>query len=122
MFDWRDNLDLAEVLRAGATGVPIVLQSSEAARRGAVGRAYYAAFGHARAYAIRHLGFVTTGTASDHGRLIAHYRTVGQRGIAARLQALRGWRNQCDYDDSVPTLHIILQDALRDATSVINQL
>lgn len=122
MFDWRDNLDLAEALRAGSTGARSVLHGSEASTRCAVGRAYYAAFGHARAYAILHLGFVSTGTGSDHGRLIAHFRTLGQRRIALRLQALRGWRNQCDYDDAVPTLHIILHDALRDAAAIINQL
>ena len=122
MFDWRDNLDLAEALRAGATGTPIVLLSSEAAARGAVGRAYYAAFGHARAYAILHLRFVPTGTASDHGRLTAHFRMLGYRRIATRLHALRVWRNQCDYDDTVPTLKIIVQDALRDAAAVISQL
>lgn len=122
MFDWRDNLDLAEALHAGAAGVPVQLPGSEAALRGAVGRAYYAAFGHARYYAIRHLGFVAAGAASDHGRLIAHFRSRGRPRIARHLHKLRSWRNQCDYDAVVPTLTVVVQDALRDAALVISQL
>ena len=122
MFDWRTNLDLARALGDGGTGTPVVASISEATYRCAVGRAYYAAFGHARAYAIRRQGFSAAGTASDHGRLIQHYDTIGQQQIARRLRYLRGWRNQCDYDQVVPRLQRIVRLAIRDAAAVIRQL
>lgn len=122
MFDWRDNLGLARTFGTGVPGTSVSVQISEASDRCAVGRAYYAAFGHARAYAIRRLGFVSTGTAADHGRLAAHYRANGMRSVAVSLGDLRRWRNACDYDDVVTSLPTMVSDALKESASVIQRL
>jgi hypothetical protein len=122
VFDWRGYLGLARTLGTGATGASVSIQVSEATDRCAVGRAYYAAFGHARTYAIRHLGFASTGTAADHGRLAAHYRAIGMRSVAVSLEELRRWRNACDYDDVVTTLSTMVGDALRESAAVIQRL
>ena len=122
MFDWRDNLELARILGTGSPGTAVSVPISEATDRCAVGRAYYAAFCHARAYATRHLGFRPIGTAGDHGRLAAHFHAHGMRQVARALGRLRGWRNECDCDDVVPTLPTMVSNALRDAAAVIQRL
>ena len=122
MFDWRDNLVLASSLGTGAPGSSVAIPISEATDRCAVGRAYYAAFCHARTYATRNLGFSQLGNAGDHGRLAAHFQMHGMHQVARALGRLRNWRNACDYDNVVPTLPTMVRDALRDATSVIQRL
>src|SRR5690349_12639359 len=99
MFDWREFLELGRTLGSSPPGTTVNVRVSEAAVRCAVGRAYYAAFGHARAYAIRHLGFGSAGTAADHGRLTAHFHAHGMPPVAQHLGKLGSARNQCDYDN-----------------------
>lgn len=122
MFDWRDNLDLARRLGRAPHGRTVSVRISEATERCAVGRAYYAAFCHARAYAVRHLGFVSTGGPADHGSLAAHFRARGMRRVAHLLGQLRARRNQCDYDDVVTSLSTMVRDSLQDAAEVIRRL
>ena len=122
MFDWREYLDIAQDLGRRQTGSTVAIRSAEAADRCAVSRAYYGAFCHARNYAQAHLGFVATNRGADHWLLQQHFTQVGMNGISRQLRRLHGWRKRCDYEDSVPTLPVILQNALRDAASVINQL
>ena len=122
MFDWRDNLELARTLGTGVPGTAVSVVISETTDRCAVGRAYYAAFCHARAYATQHLGFVSTGTAADHGRLAASFRAHGMRSVAMLLGDSRRWRNQCDYDAVVTSLPTMVSDSLREATAVIQRL
>ena len=122
MFDWRDYLELARLLGAGQPGTSVRVRLSEATVRSAVGRAYYAAFGHARSYAAQNLGFVATGTAADHGRLTAHFQANGMVVIARQLSRLRRQRNQCDYDNLVSTLPTMAQDALRTSAAIIHRL
>jgi hypothetical protein len=122
VFDWRDFLELAQTLGTGTPGSSVSIHVSEATDRCAVGRAYYAAFCHARAYAIQHLGFVAMGGASDHGRLAAHFRSSGMRSVSMSLRDLRQWRNACDYDDVVTGLPTTVSDALREAAAVIQRL
>jgi hypothetical protein len=88
-FDWRDFLEFAKSLST---------DSREAARRSAISRAYFAAFGHAFDYATRYLGFVPRNLSDDHGRLRSHLTRSRRRAIADRIGQLRNWRNQADYD------------------------
>lgn len=121
-FDWQENLRLARSLGVGIAGQTVSISFSEATERCAVGRAYYAAFCHARMYAVRHQGFVASGGAFDHGNLAAHFVTVGMPRVSQRLGQLRSWRNQCDYDDVVPNLSAKVRTALNYAADVIRLL
>jgi hypothetical protein len=122
VFDWRDFLALAERLGDSPVGSTVSIIVDEAAQRSAVSRAYYAAFCHARVYAVQRLGFVPTNSPNDHGRLRAHYRARRMYLVASRLDRLRLQRNFCDYDDMVPLLPGIVPSALIDAAVVIRQL
>ena len=122
MFDWRDYLGLANDLSSGPQGAVVSVRMSEAASRCAVSRAYYAAFCHARNYAVAHLGFVPTNKGSDHWLLRQHFTNRGRRDIANRLRRLHDWRKQGDYDNVVVNLSTTLRDALRESTAVIQRL
>jgi hypothetical protein len=118
-FDWAGYLALARWLQ---TNTPPGV-SQEAAWRAAVGRAYYAAFGHARKYASAYLGFTPRNDAEDHGRLRAHLRQRRRRATADCLDRLRGWRNECDYLDAVPgDLQVTVTSALEEADYVFRSL
>ncbi len=97
-FDWKDFLELAGRLldQAGKEG------DSEALVRSAVGRAYFAAYGHARRYAARYLNFEPREDVDDHGRLKAHLKSKRRKGDADRLGELRQLRNEADYLDELP--------------------
>ncbi|MEN3001680.1 MAG: hypothetical protein ABDI19_07565 [Armatimonadota bacterium] len=41
--------------------------------------------------------------------------------VARRLNQLRQWRNQCDYDDIVPNLDQLTISAIERASMVIQQ-
>jgi len=122
VFDWRDFLSLAESLGAGAQGTTTTITIDEAAYRSTVSRAYYAAFCHARADAVQHLGFRPSNTPSDHGRLADHFLRRGFPWIWRYLDNLRDRRNMCDYDDIVPDLDSEVRDALAEAAYVVGQL
>lgn len=119
-FDWREYLELAKALRSSSG--PSFPQ--EAAQRSAVSRAYYAAFCHARNYAERQLGFRRTGTGKDHGLLRRHLGQFGPewKEIADELRELHKWRKQCDYDDAVSNLSVILSEAISTAEDIISRL
>jgi hypothetical protein len=76
--------------------------TAEALRRSAVGRAYYAAFCHARNYAVKYLGYRLKDFGDDHGALRAHLKRSRRGGDAARLDVLRHLRNDADYADDLP--------------------
>jgi hypothetical protein len=118
VFDWREYLELANDL-GDLQGTTITIRLSEATRRSAVSRAYFAAFCHARNYAVRHLGYVARHSTSDHGRLRHHFRRLGMVEVADSLDDLRSWRNLSDYSDVVPDLRSTLSDALRESAAVI---
>ena len=117
-FNGQETLDLARQLQT--TTPPGV--SDEAARRCAVSRAYFAAFGHAIRYAVAYLGFEPREAADDHGRLKAHLKQKRRAGVSARLDQLRGWRNQCDYDDDAGDLVVMLAAAITAAEYVFAAL
>ncbi len=115
-FDWWEFLELAQHLQ-GQSGPRY---SVEASNRSAVSRAYYAAFCSARNFAQEQQGFQVTHTAKDHARLVEHFKQQGGQWIrlAATLERLRRWRNECDYQDCVEDLQWVVASALRDATKV----
>ncbi|GIV21495.1 MAG: hypothetical protein KatS3mg023_3246 [Armatimonadota bacterium] len=118
-FDWVEFLALARNLqgRSGAS------YSTEAANRTAVSRAYYAAFCHARNYAENRLGFRRTGTGRDHKLLRDHLRTRGTPWdeICEYLEDLQKWRGQCDYDDMIQNMGILVSNAIDTAEKIIEQ-
>ncbi len=124
-FDWREYLTLAQFLHEnGIAGC-----SKEASERVAISRAYYSAFCHARNYASTKLGFIK-GRGNDHQLLIIHFGVVEQVnsalvGVADKLDELRGWRNDCDYDDNVAVitdLDSLVEGALDDAKEILDLL
>ena len=117
-FEWAEFLRLAEYLRA--INDPQV--SPEAAQRSAVSRAYYGAFGRARDTAQARDGFVSRRGPEDHGRLRDHFRTRREHQLAQRLDRLRQWRNQCDYDADVERLGEVVAAAVTTARDVVNRL
>ena len=116
-FDWSEFLELARGL-AGQAGRRY---SAEASERSAVSRAYYAAFCWARNYAAKSSSFQHTHTARDHERLREHFKRRGEPQLASALNKLRGWRNECDYEDTVTNLHLCVKNAIRTADKVIKE-
>jgi hypothetical protein len=96
-FDWKEFLELARILGRDAEGSG----HREAFLRSALGRAYYAAFCHARNYARDYLGFRPRYDGDDHGALREKLKRGKRRGVSDRLEQLRKWRNDCDYKEEV---------------------
>lgn len=115
-FDWREFVNLADNLNGTARPY-----TPEAASRTIVSRAYYAAFCHARNYAVAHQHFLPQGIADDHRHLRQHFRGRNDHAIASRLDNLRRWRNNCDYDNDLPNLAAIVGVALRSAHEVLGR-
>jgi hypothetical protein len=97
-FDWTDLVGVARHLEKEANQAT---GQAEALRRSAVGRAYYAAFCHARNYAVQYLGYYIKGFGDDHGALRGHLKKSRRGGDAARLDMLRNLRNEADYSDEL---------------------
>jgi|GEM_PF-325683 len=119
-FDWREFLELARDWkdRSGAA------YSAEAANRASVSRAYYAAFCHTRNYAENKLGFRRTSTPKDHRLLrdcLLQLENPPWPEVAEKLDELRKWRNQCDYDDEVSDVKGMVLDAITTAEEIIHQ-
>lgn len=116
-FDWREFLKLARSLQGRADSG----YSAEASDRTAISRAYYAAFCHARNFAKENQGFAPRKTGEDHKTLREHFTRLGGEWamVANNLDALRKWRNQCDYDDSVPNLLNQVRSAFKLADEVL---
>ena len=85
-------------------------------------RSYYAAFCHARNYARDHQRFFPSNKADDHGRVRLHFKTRGEITVAMSLDRLRQWRNQCDYDDTISGLTVLLSSAIAEAQKIFNRL
>jgi uncharacterized protein (UPF0332 family) len=118
-FDWREFLALARDLgRCSSSSY-----STEAASRTSVSRAYYAAFCHARNYAESKLGFQRTQRARDHRLLRDHLRNRGApwEEISEYLEDLQKWRGQCDYDDDIQNLDVLVSSAIDTAEKIIQQ-
>jgi uncharacterized protein (UPF0332 family) len=118
-FDWREFLDIAEALAELRISV-----SHEALFRSAVSRAYYAAFGAARAQA-GVLRASTRKSAAEHGELAAFYtKRFGEAGeqVAVLLNRMRTFRNAADYDAAFDDAGAICQITLKDAHDLLDLL
>jgi uncharacterized protein (UPF0332 family) len=118
-FDWRDFLEIADVLaKFELTG------RREGLLRSAVSRAYYAAFGTARAQAAS-LRAATRQSAAEHGELVAFYsKRFGGAGeqVAFSLSRLRTFRNAADYDPTLEDAEALCELTLREAHGLIDLL
>ena len=116
-FDWKSYFVLAQYL---AESVPPGC-SPEAAKRSAISRAYYAAFGEARRYAEARLGFQRRGQVEDHKRLRECFVQKGGKWkeVAMDLNRLRRLRNACDYEDEVSDLSSATRFALQMAARLM---
>ncbi len=117
-FKWEEFLELARDLLGKHSGSKY---SKEALERTAVSRAYYAVFCRTRNYAEKKLGFKATHFPEDHGALIDHLKNLGGKwGVMAnKIGDLRGWRNNCDYDDSIANLSDMVKNAIKLAESAL---
>ncbi len=111
----RDFLTLANALAAGAT---------EAARRSAISRAYYAAF-HTARLLLRDLGFRVPRGDQAHAYLWMRLSNCGDPQVVAagqKLQDFRGKRNEADYNLDVPLPQANVPPRLIVADRVIQTL
>lgn len=119
-FDWKKYLELASYLK-NTPGCSSFLK--EAAFRSVVSRAYYAAFCHARNYAVIKYGFTKTKSRSDHSLIRQEFTNHGKKKIADKLEDLSVWREACDYDEEVPALETqYLNRSISLAQFIINDL
>jgi uncharacterized protein (UPF0332 family) len=116
-FDFKEFLDVAQFLKNGEAYC-----SQEAKSRSAVSRAYYSAFHKTRIFLKEWYGFSYSESREVHQEVIDDIVTVGLEEVSKELTLLRGWRNQCDYDESVPGLADILDKAIDQAQQVINDV
>lgn len=119
-FNWSDYLSLARELLGKAT-TPF---SQEAKQRSAISRAYYAAFIEARNF-LRDQDGVIIPQESPHQYVIKQFKNSpdSARGrVGRKLQFLRYYRNQADYDDTVVELTKKSKDALTLARQIISGL
>ena len=118
-FNWRDFLTVADALAELTISV-----NHEALHRSAISRAYYAAFGAARAQA-GVLRASTRRSAAEHGELATFYaKRFGEAGqqVAVLLNRMRTFRNAADYDGTCDDAEAICQITLKDAHSVFDLL
>jgi hypothetical protein len=96
-FDWKQYVELSAFLQQLANHGSI----QEAMLRCALSRAYYGAFCYARNYARDCLGFEPRSDGEDHGRLREHLKKSKRWLVSEKLERLRDWRNECDYEDQL---------------------
>ncbi|GBC94202.1 hypothetical protein HRbin15_02710 [bacterium HR15] len=120
VFDWADFLWLAQELGHREVSEPL----GEAAQRTAVSRAYYAAFCATRDYAVQQLSYHPQHSGKDHSELQKHLRRYGGQWttVANKLEDLRKFRNQCDYEKQVQNLDSMVAQSLTLASEVFSQL
>ena len=115
-FRWKDYLELASVLKAQGDAF-----HQECCFRSATSRAYYAAYCHARNWAVNH-GFIIRRKGPDvHKELREHFSSI-DISIADKLDDMRKWRNTCDYDDLVSYPKKLATDAIREAEFILKSL
>ncbi|MGB9597906.1 MAG: hypothetical protein ACPL7B_16600 [Candidatus Poribacteria bacterium] len=117
-FDWREYIELAKSLQSNRGNG----YSQEASLRSAISRSYYGAFCYVRNFIRDYKGYSPLNNASDHFHVREHFKKYGQIDIARKLEKLRQWRNNCDYDDTVNDLSILFKEAIQYAQEVIDKL
>ena len=115
-FNWLEFLALARaLLKFEGEGF-----SSEATKRTAVSRAYYAVFCFLRNYEKEKRGFKPTHSPKDHELLIKHLESIGKYKIANEIRCLRDHRNKCDYDDKIENLDWVVVSAFTRAKYILD--
>lgn len=117
-FNWREYLNLAQSLQGHSGGGFL----QEAAFRCAVSRAYYAAFCHARNFARDKQSFVPFYDARDHRELKEHFKKTRRIDIVLKLDQLRVWRNNCDFDDDVSNISLMVNDAIKHSSDIFTKI
>src|ERR1044071_8652957 len=102
-FDWKELITVAEFLQNQSnSNCP-----QEAVLRSAISRAYYAAFCHARNYALNRPNMndrlIIQRDDNIHEKVPDYFRDKRNFKIANTLRKLRIWRNQCDYNGEITT-------------------
>jgi len=111
-FTWPQYIELADAL----------LTDSEASRRTAVSRAYYAVFHAARRRRNRDLGFESTRTIG-HQDLWDHFkRTSVTKQLGFRGERLLKRRQKADYDISPAWDLMNARTAVDDARRLLNDI
>jgi uncharacterized protein (UPF0332 family) len=103
-FKWVQYLQLAQLLNEN---------ESEAAKRAAISRAYYAVFCICRNFARDNKELIPSGTADDHGLVIRHFRDSNDKErqkIGDLLDKMRRDRNSADYDDDLVGFPELMSD------------
>jgi len=117
-FDWKEYLNISRYLY-GDSSIKITREGSI---RTAVSRAYYAAFCHAKNYAINKFSFKPSGYGSDHSAVRICYSKTRLSAVAKLLADLYGWRQQCDYNDQVGDIESMCDSAIDRADEVFRKL
>ena len=94
-FKWVQYLHLAELLNEN---------ESEAAKRAAISRAYYAVFCICRNFARDNKELIPSTSADDHSLVIEHFKASNnpkRQLIGSLLRRMRESRNSADYDDEL---------------------
>jgi len=118
-FEWKTYVAVSRLLGALADEN----ETREALLRTALSRAYYGAFCYSRNYARDWLGFSARYDAEDHGRLRAHLKKSRRWRVSEKLERLRDWRNDCDYQDQLnfdPKMGLV--SALQEADYIFSSL
>jgi len=118
-IDWYDYLEIAKYLEKNNNDL------RDAANRSAVSRAYYAAFCHSRNYAIKMGVKFDPRRENVHQKVIDYFDCSGISGmyeVARDLKCLRGWRNNCDYEDHLLNAHILISMAIPKAENIFKIL
>src|SRR5207245_11285816 len=115
MFEWKHFLELARFLQQEAGKI----DNPEPFLRAALSRAYYGAFCFARNYARDWLGFQPRNEGEDHGLLREHLKRKKRWKVSEKLERLRDWRHDRDYEDELTfDPQVSLASALRAAEYV----
>lgn len=93
-FNWPDILFIVKFIQDNKDRLP-----GKAADRTIISRSYYAAFSHVKYFARDNLSFNPDNNPQDHLLLRNFLKSRGEYRLARKLQDLRGWRNNADYDD-----------------------
>jgi len=119
-FDWKEYFDLGLFMH----GLNPQNFTQEAAYRCSVSRIYYSCYHLAYDYALSNLHytpFIGTESGRNH-RGVRDAFLVNFPVISRKLNDLHRRRKQCDYDDTVQGLTMIVNSSIADARQIISNL